>query len=576
MSFNACRSIRPIEWLLAILLLLAPLYFHPNIGGTGLRIPNNILIWAVASIIGFYSLYKFSQSKIIILPRYILLLISFPLLTFFSSFFSGVELAQQWTFRNLYIWGGVVFLFALFQAQLKGGRIDRLLFVIVLSGLVHALVGIIQILCLKQLPIYFPINASGIPTGLFQQINNQASFQTTAIIIALWLSSRPFIAKGSSWLFITLLLAVACATFVVTYSGSRVGVLGFIIAFPLMLLSRWHFLKRDCKRLGLMAFVFIMSIGLASSIESNRGLTSALEKSTAVNAGFSGSARLGMYAIAFDVIHDAPLFGHGIGSFVRVWQLGKPAFYAENPDAKLPAKRVAHPHNETIFWLVEGGAVTVAGLLLIFIATLLSLKQLPPSRLYAYAALLFPITLHTQVELPFYISAEHWFVFLILLFVIFQPKRYVKTLILSNSARNLIKIIAISSGTLSLLFLSHTMAANLEFKRHIMKNTPIGEEPFSIAMQNPYFKTLATNTMMSSLFHSSIKYGLKDNVRLFAEWGKNEIRHNPHFLFYRLTTQAFLFLGESDRACSIAKEGQSIYPADMTIKKLIGSCEGIS
>ncbi len=47
------------------------------------------------------------------------------------------------------------------------------------------------------------------------------------------------------------------------------------------------------------------------------------------------------------------------------------------------------------------------------------------------------------------------------------------------------------------------------FKRYIMKQVPKNERPFPIAMNNLYFKQLATHTVMTSLFHSSLTYGLR-------------------------------------------------------------------
>lgn len=573
MTFTRFSTLKPIEWLLLLLLLISPLYFHPNIGGIALRIPNNITVWIVASLIGFYSLYTLVRGKHIVLPRYFLLIIAFPLFAFFSGSLSGVEILSHWIFRVLYIWGGLLFLFGLFQHKLKQGRIDRLLFIVVLSGLLHALVGLSQIIWLKQLPIFLPINPNGVPTGLFQQINNQASFQVTSILIALWLTSRPFIRKGPQWRFVVLIVAIACGAFITSYSGSRVGALGFILALPLLLISRWQYIKLEPQRAWLIAAALVTSISSASLIESNRGLTGALEKSAAINAGFSGSARLGMYAIAFDVIKEAPLFGHGIGSFVRVWQLGKPAFYAEHPDAILPNQRVAHPHNEVIFWLVEGGVIAITGLALLLLATLLALKNLPPSRRYVYAALLLPIVLHTQVELPFYISSGHWFVFLLLLFVIFQPNRRTYQLKLSDAARYFIKALSVCGVFLSLVFLSHTMAANLEFKRYIMKQVPAGTDPFPIAMNNPYFKTLATHTMMSSLLHSSIEHKLDDNVLLFAQWAEQELKYNPNIVFYKLTTTAYGYLKQEAHACTIAQEGNAVYPDDPDLVRIVAMCK---
>lgn len=573
MNFSCLRTLRPIEWLLAALLLIAPFYFHPNIGGTGLRIPNNIVVWAIASIIGFYSLYSFVANKIIVVPRYFLLLLAFPLLAFLSGIISGVEIASQWTFRILFIWGGVLFLFGLFQYKLKQARIDRLLFIVVIAGLIHALIGLSQIIWFNQLPSWLPGNSNGVPTGLFQQINNQASFQVSSMIAALWLMSRPIVQKRALWRFIILLIAFACGAFIVSYSGSRVGALGFILALPLFLASRWPYLRKSKIRLLLTAIVLFLAVGSANLIESSRGLTSAVEKSAAINAGFSGSARLGIYAIAADVIEESPLFGHGIGSFIRVWQLAKPDFYAENADATLPNQRVAHPHNEIIFWLVEGGIIAGFGLLLLASAILLTLKSLPPSRRYAYAALLLPITLHTQVELPFYISASHWFVFLLFMFVVFNPSIKDYALKLSLPAKKLIKLIAVFGGIGALAFLSHSMAANLDFKRYILKQTPKDSDPFPTAMTNPYFKTLAIHTMMTSLLKSSMRHGQVENVEFFAQWGEQELEYNPHIIFYKLTIEANFYLHRYEQACLLGKTGLAIYPNDKTLIKINQQCQ---
>jgi len=133
-----------IEWLL-LLLLTSSLYFHVNTGGTGLRLPNNILIWSSAAIIGFYSLWRFSKQQTLYLPHHTLLLLAFPLLTLYGAMVSGIEIPQQWLFRLLYIWGGVLFLFSLFQYRLKQGRLDRLLLAVLAIAFIHAVVGMIQI-----------------------------------------------------------------------------------------------------------------------------------------------------------------------------------------------------------------------------------------------------------------------------------------------------------------------------------------------------------------------------------------------------------------------------------------------
>jgi O-antigen polymerase len=575
MQTRRFSTLKPIEWLLVLLLLIAPFYFHANIGGTGFRIPNNITVWFIASFIGFYSLYAFAKHRYFYLPRYFLLILAFPILVFFSGLSAGVEIANVWIFRLLFIWGGLLFFFALFQHHLKQGRIDRILFFIVLSGLIHALIGLLQILFTTNLPAWLPINAKGIPTGFFQQINNQASFQVTSLILALWLSTRPFITHGKPWRSWLIFIAIALGAFIVGFSGSRVGALGFVLALPLLLMSRWHKIKVDKKRWFLIGITIIVAVISASILETKRsetGVISVIDKTTALNSGFSGSSRLGIYTIAYDAFKEQPVFGHGIGSFIRVWQLGKPQFYSDHPNAFLPNLRVAHPHNEIIFWLMEGGLVAGTGLLLVFIAIVLSLKKLPPSRRYAYAAFLLPIVLHTQVELPFYISASHWFVFLLLLFVVMHPYHHRRAVILSDAARKLIKVMTVLAGLATAGFFIHTMASTMDFKRFILNQAP-RNNPFPIASHNPYFKQLATETMITTLFYDSMKFGLTDNVRGFAQWSEQELKSNPHILYYKLTVEALSYLQKNKQACEINREGLRIYPDDPTLQAVRTRCD---
>jgi O-antigen ligase len=572
MNYSQLRTIKPIEWMLAALLLFAPLYFHPNIGGTGLRIPNNIIIWLIASVIGFYSLYKLTLSQYLYLPQYFIYIVSFPVLAWCSGMFAGIEIVEQWFFRLLFIWGGLLFLFGLFQHNLKQGRLDRLIFVLLFSGFFHSLVGLAQIILVDKIPAWLPFNASGIPTGLFQHINNQASFQVTIIILGLWLVSRPFIRHGHVWRFISLVIIISASAFIVGYSGSRVGALGFLLALPLLLISRWRFVKADKHRWIFILVAIIVAITTANTIENKHGLTTVLEKTTAINSGFSGTSRLGIYDISVALIKQKPIFGHGIGSFVRVWQYGKPEFYQQHPEATLPSQRVSHPHNETLFWLVEGGLISGLGLLLVLVGVILSLAKLPHSRRYAYAAFLVPIVIHTQVELPFYISSQHWFVFLFLLAITLWPTKKQFQLKLSIAARKSIRVVALLAVFSSIAFLGHSYTVSNEFKTHLLNKTAVTPS-FTQAQQNPYFKSLALDLMMVRLFEGSVQYGMNDNVQIIADWAEEEIIYNPHILYFKLGTQSYLFLKQHKKACSLATKGNAIYPSDNALMGLVKQCD---
>lgn len=571
MTFKLTTPSKPL-FALFTLLLLSSFYFHENIGGSGFRIPNNIVVWIFASFIGFYGLYITSRSSGVTVPRFFLFTCAFPVLALFSGMFSGVIHPTDWFLRLLYIWGGLLFLFALFQFRLRPKQIDQLTLLIISSGSVHAGVGISQIFLGTDLPEALPINPSSMPTGYFQQINNQASFMATTLVLSLWLFTRPSITHGAKWKSNLLFLAVIASSFVISFSGSRVAVLSLALALPLLILSRWQPIKRAKKRWLFIFLSIILATVSASKIENNRGLAYVAEKATAANAGYSGEARLGIYSISFDLIEESPLFGHGIGSFVKAWQLSKPEFYEKHPDATLPTQRVSHPHNELIFWLVEGGLVAGAGLVLLLIGVLRALLQLPHSRRYAYASLLMPIALHTQVELPFYISSLHWFIFLFLLFMALHPLRQTYKNSLSEAAKKLVKVLVVTGTVTSSAFMGHTMAANMEFRDYILKQAD-PEQPFAIAMTNPYFEQLATQVTMSLLFERSYQYGIKENMLLYAEWIEQELQLNPNISLFKLAIKARLSLQDEKKACELNKTAQAIYPRDENLNKLRSECE---
>lgn len=553
------------------LMLLSSLYFHANIGGSGFRIPNNILVWLFAVGIGFWGLWRTSSSVYVVMPRYFWLMLAFPLLALFSGMLAGVGLASEWFLRLFFIWGGVLFLFALFQFNLKQKQVDTLVFMLVIAGIFHAILGLCQIFLQSHFPAWLPINPSHMPTGTFQQINNQATFQATTLISALWLLSRPAWRSNSAWQISLLLLAIACSSFIISYAGSRIALLGLILALPLLLLSRWRWIKQRPLR-GVMAAVLIVLSAFSVTQLDTSGLNRAADKLQAMHSGFSGDSRLGIYSISVELIKQNPLFGHGIGSFTQSFQLQKPDFYQQHPQATLPGQRVSHPHNETFFWLVEGGLTAFAGLLIFLIGIILALMKLPASRRYAYAAMIIPIGLHTQVELPFYISALHWFSFIFLLFVILHPLRRRFANSLTLAARRLLKLLSIGGVITVTVFLSHTMAANLEFRDYLYKKSD-PEHPFDIALKNPYFKQQATHSMMTLLYEQSRRAGIKDNVALFSSWIDGWVQRSQNIAHYKQAIKAHIDLSEEQQACELARQAVAIYPRDNTVADITRQCD---
>jgi len=555
------------ELLLVCLFVLAPVYYHPNLGGEGLRIPNNSIVWLLAIIFIAYSFLKVLRSQSFKLPKYFIYITAFPLLIILSGFVAGVEQPLKWLFRVLFILGGFAFFFSLFQHNFKQGKWDRLLLVIALSGLIHIVIGLMQIYLKEGMPYLLPKSPQGIPSGLFQQINNQATFLVTIILLVFYLVSRPIL-RSTGFIF-KLLAAVTVvgASFIVGFSGSRIGLLALVLALPLLLLARRQYLAKN-KQYTIVLLLMLL-IGMTLGAVTTHG--KAMDKTVAMQSGYSGSARLGIYKISLDLMSEKPVFGHGIGSFPRVFQYAKPAFYQQNPNAKLPQQMVGHPHNELIQWVVEGGITALVGILLFAVGVMLALKQNGRSRGLAYFALLLPIALHTQVELPFYMSALHWFLFIFLLVQIFNTELAMKQNKLSTFGQKFAALSTVLIALIMLIFFAHTIRSNWDFIAFYKGQQ--SQNPLPMAKQNPYLAEQAQWIDMSAMLYSSMQYGLRDNVVIYTQWGERLLETRPDIDLYIKLADAYQFLNEHDQHCDTVTNGLALYPNSKRLKSAYDLCQ---
>ena len=491
---------------------------------------------------------------------------AFPVLATLSGFIAGVEQPLRWLFRLLFIWGGFAFFFALFQARLSQARIDRLLYLVVLSALIFAIVGIMQIWLKLGMPYLLPKNPDGIPSSFFQQINNQATYQVTAIFIAVYLSMRPWLRAGHVIKRIALLVAVLLAAYIVAISGSRIGALTLIISMLVVLPAIWQNWRKHRLVLAVLGAVVLGILG-----GNLTGSDRLIDKTEALQSGYSAEARLGMYSISLGLIAESPIVGHGIGSFGPEWQYAKPGFYAQHPDAKLPKDYVSHPHNELIQWLVEGGLLALAGMVLVVVGVVLAGIKTTLNRALLYAAMLVPIALHTQVELPFYLSALHWLLFMLLLFVVMHHKVQHKKIGLTIAATNLLKYSSLSAAVILVVFYAHSVRSNWDFVEYYAGQQM--QNPLPYAYQNPYLSEQARWIDLSAMMYSSIEQNIPENVRYYIVWGEELKKYRPDVGLYIKLIDAYEFLGDKTNYCSTANEGLSVYPAEGRLQNAAEFCK---
>lgn len=555
----------PAEIILAITFLIAPFYYHDNIGGTGLNIPGNITVWAAASVFIWLAVKNVLEQSQLVLPKQTLLILAFPILVTLSGFVSGVSEPIDWLFRLLFIWGGIFFLLGLFQFRFTRAQKDKLLFVLLLAGLLHGFVASIQYFQPEGMTIFLPTAKDvNIATGVFQQINIHASFQATIVLIAWYLINRP-LSKFSRVIKASILLTTFMSSFIVLSSGSRVGFLSLCIGLALLIAICWPVVKRNKRNSAML--LLVMALASLVSVYTD-GFSRLADKSSEIHTEYKASERVGIYLISAELVKQSPLFGHGLGTFEAVWQYQKADFQQRHPDYELIDAYITHPHNELLFWQVEGGVLASAGILISFFTIVFLAWQ---SRARYIIALLFPFAFHNQVELPFHISATAWFACLFLIFIALSHSRHSSFRgFLSLPMTLAIKFTNYVGLVLAVIFFGHSTWASHQLQ---LATKPNANANLMVPLMNPYFTKIAEDFRMQQIFTMSSIERNEEMMRVFNHWQKESILIRPTDFNFKMLIASYQNLKNVEQACVTAEIASNMYIENPEFKNYLASCQ---
>jgi O-antigen polymerase len=556
---------QPIEWLLALLFLISPFYLASSLGGTGFDLPFNITVWAAATLVIAYSVWYFCGQDKLILPQNYKGLLALPIGILLAAALAGVQDPITWLFRIMYVMAGVIFLFGLFQFRLK--NTDRILLLIAIATLLHSFVGLIQLFHLPILQNWIPRNSTATATGVFQQVNVMASFLATGILISVYLCLRP-IAYKRLYLKAFLLITISLATYVMVATGSRIGLLSGILGLLMLLTAYRSQVSKNWKTIVSILLLIMVASGLAKE-----GLHKTLNKSYQMVEAQYSDQRLSIYRISIDAFTEAPIRGHGIGSFLEQFGLASSTFYQQHPDAKMPSY-IAHPHNELLQWAIEGGLLALVGIVIAIFSVLWFVFKYKHQRLFAYLALTLPITFHTQVEHPFYISSFHWFIWLTLLFVLLNHLIVVRQNSISLMAKKSLRGLVIIMLTLSLLFLWQTSKAQQQLYQFIRQSQQAPQ--LESALNNLYYKTYAEQIVMRTHLHDAIGRNDADKLVQVVNWFESELVKKPELKVFEDIINGYFALEQSEQRCEMIGKSLQYYPANKVLQNLQQDCLAIN
>ncbi|MCP4321150.1 MAG: O-antigen polymerase [Alteromonadales bacterium] len=528
----------------AILMGLGAHYFQHNQGGSGLELAQNNVVWIFFSALIGIGLWKITEAQKIFYSRFTIVFLIAFVLFLIPIFYPNNVLAEQSYTRLIGLFAGFLLFVSLQQMRFSAIFIQRLLLLVVLAGFLQACYSLMQDYLLPADNIFGYNVGYGRPYGIFQQPNVLASFMATTLILSGYLLQKIECKKTQAFLLITALLNM----WVITVAMSRTGYLGALVA--LLLLSPWAY-QQHKKRFAVFILTLLVAIGLASLKGDALG-------SRNIDNIKEGGVRIGMYSHSMQMIKDKPLLGYGYGSFEKSY-LTTHAKRVNNGELPASSQHLTHPHNDTLFWIVEGGVVPLFAILFLIVSFLILLKAFKLKQALALMALIIPIALHTQTEYPLYHSALHWLVLIVLVYYIDTESETIKNQQFRPTFE--LRIFALLIPIFATIFMLsnlYTISKITEYERS--KNPDI---KLLMDIVNPLVFQDRFDFHLS-YFRLSIaeQTGNKEEIQEVIKWTENRLEKTPKSFFYIILYLAYKDNSELEKATQILEHARYLYPKD--------------
>ncbi len=390
-----------------------------NQGASGLSLPINTLMWCVMALLVLLASLRISSSKYFITITALPLFISgIAVLTIPLCYADPAGLSRA-GWRMAALIAGLVFYFAWLQVRLSRTQRQGVWLVMLLAVSGQAALALVQLFAPEL--AWVPMKGNRV-YGIFQQPNVLASFIATGLALALMLFLLPGFALARAryehcrQAFLMVLLLVLPA--LLMWVQSRVGWLGGVLVALLFL---WRFgavFPVRCKQAAVLLVAGVL-VGLAGMLWGGpeNGLSY-------LSHDGSNLARWTMLRDTLHMIAEKPLLGWGYGNF----EYNFLHFRINQVPPTVVTEIANHPHNEILLWWVEGGMVALLGMGLIIFGGVrliyracrrdgqaLAVGKRTAGEPTALCIVLLPMAVHTQLEYPFYLSALHFMVFLMVL-----------------------------------------------------------------------------------------------------------------------------------------------------------------
>lgn len=542
---------RPFIMALSAVFLLFMHVFMPNPGGSGLALTFNNTTWAGLSLAIGLGLYQISINHYLRYNKFTIgLLIACGLLSL-PMLYSAADIPTVAP-RILALWSGWVFFIALQQFRLGNKHKQRILELIVIASVIEALIGYGQYFWLEP-GNQFGYNAiDNRPYGIFQQANVMASFLATGLVLSGYLlarkNNRYSTLLDTGLHYITPLLL----TPMLVVLASRTGWISALVVVVMIMPYLWRFSTKR-RALTWLAMV-VIGTGLGFVASQHQHKTEFIAQKVTLT-----DVRQDIYSQAMDMMIEKPFTGWGYGRFESQYTLYTARQHQINHKYQPGLPAMDHPHNEILLWGIEGGIVPLFGLLLVALLTVARIRQAKPGTRLALLALFVPLLLHSQLEYPFYHSAIHWIVLIILLYWVDQRTSKLRHAHFSPLIKAGLRVSCLVVPVATMTYMVSAMHTNhvlTQFEQSSPKDPKILER-----ISNPYaWAERYQWAIYSTYFDIGLQTGDHSYTQVYINWSLDMIKRKPRPELYKNLILAYSAMGDERKAKQVRTEAELLYP----------------
>lgn len=522
-------------------------FFMHNPGGSGFYLPFNMLGWAFASVLTGLGLWQITRTQqLVCSSSFGWLLAGFLVLCIPWLLTSDISRYEALP-RMLGIAAGLLLLFSLRQWRWTQEQRLDLLYVLLLGIAIEAAFGLVQYYLLKPgnwIGYNLDVNR---PYGIFQQVNVLASFLALGSVLSGYLMLNDTRCQLTNWRGVLASWVLMTGIWLQLLIVSRAGMIGSAFSVLIFLPLLWRAHRRQA-----LCFAGVVVLGLVC------GLVLRHEGGRTVEELANTHYRLIYWHHALQMFLEHPLFGWGYGRFESAFVN---TYYAiPQTLSRVPTieENLDHPHNEILYWLVEGGLVALLGLGLMVWGWLRMLARHAWSQRLALLALPVPLLFHAMVEYPFYHSVAHWIALMFLLW--FTDEESGEGQIIPFAYWLLLRVLAIGIPLLTVPFmLTGMQGAYLitKFERGGMRAPQLLQD---VINPLPWHARFMYDIMSLRLIYGLEQHKAAD-LQAYVEWARAFVEVNPRAVVYANCAIALDALNRPDEANGWRSTGQKLFPA---------------